>query len=308
VLERSTEEYVLDHRRASSKELRAQTFAPMASNFSFRNASLCQSGGGLLMKVYCRRVVATIGSLLSVAALAPMCADAYDPVPALRTLYGAPHAVVWLLQVKAGRETQFVNAMVQSGPYNKLLSGFASEKLLEPLPVAQGTRVYLSFSRYYDTGTAEYVEPERLRGIAEDLDRPPVRVKLSLVEHLVADWGWEKGTKQSVLQTKPFKNDEIFQKNISSLSFFKSGYVGQVGVVEFFKPGVNLNAVRARVTARGGLSGASIYKVDGSDRYVAYSEFFKAPKDVVAEGVSIAQSAIPLGAVAGVVVQNYSPR
>lgn len=235
-------------------------------------------------------------------------AYAYDPVPALRNLYGAPHAVVWLMQVKPGREAEFVDAMVTTGPYNKLLSGFASEKLLEPLPVKNGATIYLCFSRYYDKGTSQFVEPERMEQIQKYLAGPAIRLELSLTEHLLANWGWERGSEQAVLRTEAFKNDEIFQKNISSLSFFKAGYVGQVGMIEFFEPGADLAAVRTKASARSGLSGASIFKVDGEERYLVYSEFFKAPADLAAQQLHFAPGALPRGRMAGIVVQNYNPR
>jgi hypothetical protein len=235
-------------------------------------------------------------------------AQAYDPVPALRNLYGAPHAVIWLMQVKPGRETDFVNAMVSTGPYNKLLSGFASEKLLEPLPAADGTTLYICFSRYYDKGTSQFVEPERLAAVQALLSAPPQRLELSLVEHLLANWGWERGSDQKVMRAEAFKNDEIFQRNISSLSFFKAGYVGQVGMMEFFDSGAAVESIRNTASSRTGLSGASIYKIDGQDRYVVYSEFFKAPQDIAERQLHFSPGAIPVGQYAGVVSQNYIPR
>jgi len=247
-------------------------------------------------------------ALLTVLVFAPDASRAYNPVPALRNLYGAPHAVVWLLQIKEGHEESFINTMVGTGPYDKLLSGFASEKLLEPLPVQNGGKLYVSFSRYYDKGTSEYVSPARLQSIDKELARKPIQMQMSLVEHLLADWSWEKGGSQSLLSAKAFKKDELFEQNISSLSFFKAGYVGQIGMIEFFTPGEDLKAVRAKVSARTGMSGASIYKVDGENRYVAYSEFFKAPAELSAQQLQIGADAVPRGGIAGIVVQNYVPR
>lgn len=257
-----------------------------------------------------RRVISwfAAGALL----LAAAAAQAYDPVPALRNLYGAPHAVVWLLQVKDGKDGAFVDTMVKAGPYSKLLSGFANEKLLSPLPAQNGTRVYVCFDRYYDKGTAEYVEPARLDAVKPYLAAPPVRIELTLVEHLLANWGWEHGTKQSVLRAEAFRNDEIFERQISSLSFFKSGYVGQVGMLELFDGAASLDEVRQKISQRVGMSGASIYRIEsagGKPRYAAYSEFFRAPKDVAAQAAkSIRLNDMPAGAIAGVVVQNYMAR
>ena len=260
------------------------------------------------MMLHTRMARVLNSALLTLLIFAPLASNAYDPVPVLRNLYGAPHAVVWLLQVKEGHEESFVNTMVGAGPYDKLLSGFASEKLLEPLPVQNSDKLYVSFSRYYDKGTSEYLSPDRLKALQSELSRQPVQMQLSLVEHLLADWGWEKGKDQSLLSAQAFKKDELFERNISSLSFFKAGYVGQVGMIEFFAPDVDLKSVRAKVSARTGLSGVSIYKLDGHNRSVAYSEFFKAPAELSAQQLRLGSDAVPQGRIAGIVVQNYMPR
>jgi hypothetical protein len=233
---------------------------------------------------------------------------AYDPVPALRNLYGASHAVAWLMQVRPGEEEKFLDAMVSNGGYGRLLSGFANEKLLAPLPGSTGKNLYVAFGRYYDRGTAEFVETERTPSIRKHLMKAPERIDLSLVEHLLSDWAWEGGKRGSILRAGPFKRDEIFQKNLSSLSFFKAGYVGQVGLLEFIDRGASLAKVRAAVSNRSGLSGASIFKIVGQSRYVVYSEFFRAPPVLGASRFRLSPGASPAGMQAGVVVQNYIPR
>jgi len=235
-------------------------------------------------------------------------ARAYDPVPALRNLYGAPHAVAWILQVKPGRESEFVNAMLNKGPYSKLLSGFASEKLVQLLPVQAQRPVYVSFSRYYDSGTAEFVESERMPAIEPYLEAKPQRLELTLVEHLLSNWGWERGTPEKVVRSEPFKNEELFRTNISSLSFFKSGYVGQIGALEFFDETASLETVRQKVAQRSGLSGASVYTIAGQSRYLVYCEFFRTPPELGKQRIALPPGGLPLGTQIGVVIQNYIPR
>jgi hypothetical protein len=153
-------------------------------------------------------------------------------------------------------------------------------KLLEPLPGREARPRYLSFSRYYDLGTARFVEGERMRQLGSLLTVQPRRIDLTLVEHVLSDWGWEHGRQDQMVRSAAFGRDEIFEKNLSSLSFFKSGYVGQVGVLEFFDEGVPLAAVRTAVSQRRGLSGASIYRPEGGQMgFVVFSEFFKAPPE-----------------------------
>ena len=236
---------------------------------------------------------------------------AYDPTPVLKNLYGAKVAVLEIYQVKAGKETDFLGAMVASGPYNKLLTGFVNERILQSLPSADGTAVvFTSVGRYLDPTTAEVVQGLRSPAIDEYLTTAPVRMQVSLVEHILGNWGWENGSRQMTVRAVGYTNDKIFRENISSLSFFKSGYVGQVGMLEVFPDGTTLDDVRATVSARPALSGASIFSLAGKNQYAVYSEFFHAPATVKKAAFRFPESPVPAvtGAQAGVVVQNYVPR
>jgi hypothetical protein len=246
---------------------------------------------------------------------------AYDPTPALRNLYGAPYALLSVYEVKPGMEPQFLDMMVKSGPYNKLLSGFANERIVQPLPTAEGSNpTYSCISRYYDLGTATFVEQQRDIAIRPFLARDPVRFNVKLMEHWLGDWSWEKRADRSLaahsvvahasfLRVEPFKNDEIFQKNISSLSFFKSGYVGQMGMLEIFPAGTTIEQIRSEIKSHPGLSGASVFSIGEDGRYACYSEFFKSPSDIEKRKFDMPATGNALtGSQAGTVVQNYIPR
>jgi hypothetical protein len=250
---------------------------------------------------------------LALAAMLPIVSAppvaAYDPTAALRNLYGAPYVAVTIYSVKPGDSTAFLDAMVKAGPYDRFLAGMANDRILEALPGQNiGPVLFFCVSRYYDRRTAEFVETRRDGAIGQFLSAPPVRLNAKLIEHLLADWGWERGTGHSIVQAKAFERDEIFERHISSLSFFKAGYVGQIGFLEFFPAGTSLDTIRARVSARRGLSGASIFMTDNAAQHVVYSEFFSAPPSVGTEAVVISGGGVVGGAQAGTVVQNYVPR
>lgn len=259
--------------------------------------------------VYGVTLVGMLGMVMFAAATA---GRAGDPIPTMRNVYGAPYAVITVFEVRAGMEPQFLDAMVKSGPYNKLLSGFANERILQPLPTAgAGSVTYSSIGRYYDLGTANFVEKQRDAAVRQFLAAEPVRIEAKLVEHWLGDWSWESPqARRGATRVEPFKNDEIFQKRMSSLSYFKSGYIGQVGVLELFPKGKTLEQIRADVQHHSGLSGSSIYAVSGGERYACYCEFFKAAgsgADLSAAGVAVADN-VAVGVHPGIVVQNYVPR
>jgi hypothetical protein len=235
---------------------------------------------------------------------------AYDPTAALRNLYGAPYAVVSVFEVKDGMEPEFLDAMVKAGPYDKLLAGFANERILQPLPATRGNGVaYSCVDRYYDLATAEFIEKQRTAAVRQFLKREPTRLNVKLIEHWLGNWGWERGTAASFLRVEPFKNDEIFQKNLSSLSFFKAGYVGQIGMLELFPKGTTLEQIRSEIQSHPGLSGASVFSATNGGQYVCYCEFFKSPAHADKHTFDVSPtSEVITGAQAGMVVQNYVPR
>jgi len=231
---------------------------------------------------------------------------AHDPKPVLHNIYGAPYAMLTAYEVRPGMEDAFLNTMVTTGPYNRVLAGFANERIIQPLASQPSAQWYISLGRYYDLSVARSVENERQAALSQLLLQPPLQLEATLVEHQLADWGWERGTTSSTLQAKPLDKEEVFEKNLSSLSFFKSGYIGQIGLLEFMPEDATLESVRAGLRSRNGLSGASIFSVNRSQLAV-YSEYFIAPGNVNGQGLHISSATIQ-GAQAGVVVQNYVSR
>jgi len=252
-------------------------------------------------------IVFTMVSLFTILITVPgTYLRAHDPKPVLRSIYAAPFAVITLYEVKPGSQEDFVNAMVSSGPYNRVLYGFANERILQTIPGSKGeSATFISFARYYDKTTADFVDSQRNPVISPLLQKASVRIDATLIEHELADWGWEKGTDQAVLHVRPLENEEIFKRNVSSLSFFKSGYTGQVGLIEILPVNTQLAEVREGLSSRRGLSGASIFST--ASGLVVYSEYFKTPAAAASQKLSAADSRLS-GAQAAVVVQNYVAR
>ena len=233
-------------------------------------------------------------------------AFAHDPKPILRSIYGAPIAVVTTYEVKAGSQTDFLDAMVQSGPYNRVLYAFANERIIEgPSDTVSGITTFISFARYYDISTANFVDSKRNPAIAQYLAKDPARVEAKLVEHDLADWGWEHNSQQAVFQVKPLGSEEIFEKNITALSFFKSGYVGQTGIFEILPEGTSTDSIREALQRRTGLSGASILTT--SSGVAVYSEYFKTPPLTGTDQLTAMESGSTARQM-GMVVQNYVSR
>src|SRR5262245_29136289 len=137
------------------------------------------------------KVVFTMVCLLTILIAVPgTYLRAHDPKPVLRSIYAAPLAVITLYEVKPGSQEDFVNAMVSSGPYNRVLYGFANERILQGISSTKADPVaFISFARYYDKATADFVDAQRNPAITQFLQKAPVRIDATLIEHELADWG-----------------------------------------------------------------------------------------------------------------------
>src|ERR1035441_6522195 len=133
------------------------------------------------MRKETRRAVLVSGLVLATLTLTLTSAFAHDPKPILRSIYGAPIAVVTTYEVKAGSQTDFLDAMVQSGPYNRVLYAFANERIIEgPSDTVSGITTFISFARYYDISTANFVDSKRNPAIAQYLAKDPARVEAKI--------------------------------------------------------------------------------------------------------------------------------
>ncbi|GAA0750636.1 hypothetical protein LRH25_19910 [Ideonella azotifigens] len=223
----------------------------------------------------------------------------------MMNLVNANYAEVTVYNVKPGQEQAFLEAMVDNGPYHRLMNGAVGEKVLAPLPdeAANGRSAWVSVARYLDSVTAKRVSSARDKKVAEFLDGPPTRTGGTLVKHVFADWGWEKGRAPALVDVQANGSDRIFKERLTSLSFLKTGYTGQAGFVEFFDQGQTPTSLRASLANRSGLSGASIYATPNKG-YFIYSEYFSSPSG--AQRASLQAEASR--AQAGTVELNYVPR
>ncbi|MGH9349897.1 MAG: hypothetical protein ACRD26_21815 [Vicinamibacterales bacterium] len=279
-----------------------------------------------------------LGACLAVAALPAWVAlgHADDPVYWMEAIASASHVTVTMYQTRPGAQVEFVSEMVTSGPFSRMLSGFANEKIVQGLPSADtrltsrtpgtsaarsaagadgGSDVYSSselfaITRYHDEATAERVDAERDDALRPYLASPPVRVAATVVEHLVPDWGWERGVPPRVIPLAGrVAMQQVFGRDGTCLGFFKAGYTGQIGLLEFFDPGVTIDAARKVLAERAGMSGSSLMKDRMTGRLLAYSEFFRAPEQVRRQRLDhLAVAKEASGASAGVVVENYFSR
>lgn len=264
------------------------------------------------------RLSLTLVAALMLINVTPARAYMDEPMYEMQPAMDSTTGVATIYEVAPNSDTQFLDTIVRAGAYNIMLPGFANERILQPIPTAASKgSVYFSIGRYFDSATAARMESQKGEAVRQHLSSEPIRFELNLVEHLLADWGWEKGAKHTILRTRPSAqrtpvSENVFLRKLSALSFFKIGYVGQVGMLEIFSEKKSIEQIRDDLEKRQGLSGASIYstKVGG---YVVYSEYFKAPRHLTqhkfvvagngkAPGVSISGGQI------GIVVQNYMPR
>lgn len=246
------------------------------------------------------RFAAALGAICTAAGM-PAWAD--EPTALMRNVMSATVAEVTLYDVRPDQAQAFLDAMVHNGPYNQLMSGAVSEKLLAPLPGSGAGARYVSFSRYLDGVTARRVSDIRDRTLPGVLNSAPERVSGTLVQHVFADWGWEKGRAPKMMDVFPTGSEVIFEQRLTTLSYLKTGYTGQAGMVEFFDSSYTPDRLRAMVTQRAGLTGASIY-VTPTKSYFVYSEYFSSPAHAArATAVSSVNRAQ-----AGTVEVNYAPR
>lgn len=277
-----------------------------------------------------RKIVLAILSIAGFALVSTPTARADDPLPIMRGILAAKYALISVYQVQPGRETAFQNALLQSGPYNRRLQGFANERVLEasPTPMSEGLRSartigqrVFALTRCSDTETGTFIAEQRVNALRELVQVSPVNVSVSLVEHIFANWAWEHPGTAMALTTAPAvasatatgqppslltQSRTLFNRPNISLSFLKDGYIGQLGMLETFPSDTTLDEIRERMRQRAGLMGASIYQSADSNLYV-YSEYFQAPANEQSRTLTAGADRIQ-GAQLGAVVQNYVSR
>jgi hypothetical protein len=230
--------------------------------------------------------------------------------PALLSTIG----VISIYDVDSRQEANFLDAVVKGGAFHYPYPGFTNERILQPLAAtADKGGYYISIGRYLDSESAFRVEQSKNAAIksAVAARREPVIYTVRLVEHLLADWGWEKGKTANIMSLTPSSDSrkfmtDVFRQKLSSLAFFKIGYTGQVGMLDFFGKDKTVEQVRQEMSKRQWMTGASIYETEDKE-LIVYSEYFSTPKSAAEQKLTSSDGKLS-GYQAGRVVQNYMSR
>jgi hypothetical protein len=236
-----------------------------------------------------------------VAALLATSARADDPLYGVAAASAAPYAKIATYEVTGSNEQSFLHAMVQSGAFHGREAAFANETIAQALPGSNQPVTFFSMSRYHDTKAGDRVETLRTNAVAPFVAREPGYIHAAVVEHLIPNWGWARNGKVTFRQVIPGAEGHTFDNYDTTLTYFKSGYTGMVSILELYKPGTDLDQVRADLTSRRGMAGATIFQDQANGRYLAYSEYFDAG-ETVARKSTLAERHV------AVVVQNYKAR
>jgi hypothetical protein len=256
------------------------------------------------------QIVPTKGATLSAFSLD-------QPEWEMNPLILSKYAVIRTYNVDPALEGDFLDTLTKSSPFEIPYPGFTNERILRPLSTSSSQEgVYFSVGRFLDEESAKRVETQKDRSLAQMNIRgksalnPTVQV-VRLVEHLLGDWGWEHKTAQKTViitadSGSPKLLSNVLTEKISSVAFFKIGYTGQVGVLEFSPKGMDLNELKKSLQTREALSGASIYET--KDRqFVVYSEYFVTPRSFANQGFKSSGDGYT-GLQAGRVIQNYTTK
>jgi hypothetical protein len=235
-------------------------------------------------------------------AMAPACAD--DP------LYGIDESVQSrqvVITTVSNADPLTVPALledfVRSGPYNRGISGFADETISQGISEGGKPIDVFSVSIFQSAAAADKATDLRKSALSAAPGRDQGYIKAAVIEHLVANWGWERGKEVKFIRLEPGKPTKVYDEYNSTLSFFKSGYTGQMSMLEFFQPSATLEGVRAELTARVGMSGASIYRDEATGNFIAYSEYFN-----TASALKNRSASLVADRRMGQVTQNYRAR
>ena len=242
----------------------------------------------------------------------PLVAD--DPMPDILNEASTPWTLFTLYTVNIDAEFDFLDALVLSGPYEGETPGFATEKIVRgETDRGDGTVTYLTITRHFDPRAMDVAEEGRRKAVAPYLEGEPFDVRGRTVEHIVPSWGLERSTEIQTfrLAGRELRND--LNQYGRTLTFFKTGYTGQLSSFQVFEPGAELGKVRSEIARVRGLSGASILRDPESEAFVVYVEYFETPEGRLEGRLRMPSGTrgagkLPTGHMAGVVVQNYKAR
>lgn len=268
------------------------------------------------MRLAIKHLIAVMSLVLIVTAVSTITyAFPDEPVYEMQPALLSTHGVITVYDVDSRQEADFLDAVIKGGAFHMPYPGFTNERILQPLSTtADKGGMYISIGRYLDEESAFRVEQNKNAAIksAVSTRREPVVYTVRLVEHLLADWGWEKGKTANIVSFTPSSDSrklvtDVFRQKLSSLAFFKIGYTGQVGMLDFFPKTKTVEQVREELSKREWLTGASIYETE-SKELIVYSEYFSTPKAAADQKLTSNEDGKLSGYQAGRVVQNYMSR
>ena len=228
-------------------------------------------------------------------------ASADEPMYAIQASSDSTEVTIMTYDVGTDAESALVQALVQSGPYNRSEPSFTNETISQEISGSTDSTGFFSVATFQSAAAADKMANLRRSAVQSLAAREPIRAKV--VEHLLADWGWERGREVTFTRLVPGEPTRVFDDYTTTLAFFKSGYTGQMSMLEFFQPGVQLEEVRAALTARRGMSGATIYRDHATGNYVVFSEYFDTASARAAQA-----TALVVERRVGQVTQNYAAR
>lgn len=243
-------------------------------------------------------------------------AHADEPSMEMEAAARASFFAIDIYTVKKGTEGAFLTSSLRSGPYDRVATGFGSEKVVEVLPPTRDADPqYIVLSRYFDSELASVVTRQRQPSTDRAASATPTRLQGKLVDVVLSDWSWERNrvkgatrTAATFITAMPYKNEEkVFQQHSSSLNFFKIGYVGQTASVEFFPASTLVEEIRKSVLARPGMSGTAIITLADGSGHVAYTEYYELPATLKSSRLQRSGTAMT-GTATGIVVENYMAR
>lgn len=252
--------------------------------------------------------LAGVGAIAWAAfALSPAPTWADDPLYGIEETVSGPTVVITTFPTDTEIDPRTTAALIEqlllSSPYNRGTTGLMDEMISQG--ISDGTKPIDVFavSIFQSDKAADSATALRKSFLRAAQTREPSYVKATVVEHLIANWGWERGKNVTFLRIVPGQPTTIYDEYGSTLAFFKSGYTGQMSMLEFFQPRASVKAVRAELTKRSGMSGASIYRDDATGNLIAYSQYFSTASALAAGSHSlVADRRI------GQVTQNYRAR
>lgn len=201
-------------------------------------------------------------------------AGADDPMTGITDTCTAPDVVLAKFEVRPAMSGEFMQAMLKSSHYHGQMPAMVQEVIAQSLSEPSAPSTAFSVISMHNAAHVAQLAKSRNGELASMLSKDPEYVTAKVVEHQLANWGLAKGREVVFQRVTPYDHGDPFAQYVTSLAFFKTGYLGQMSMLEQWKPGTTLEQVRADLLKRRGMSGASIYLDEATNTYYAFSQYF----------------------------------